>query len=721
MGWKKRLKNMVHKRNNMNIDDQYLAIAKSILENGVDKGDRTGTGTKSIFSAQVVHDMSEGFPLLTTKKVFWKGIVSELLWFLRGETNIKWLVENNNNIWVGDAYKRYKIWADDLSKTHKYLPYTKEQFIEKIKTDDEFADKYGELGPIYGAQWRSWGGDKEWKSKQSKQSNTGPMLIPGIDQIKQAIHTLKTNPDSRRIIVSAWNVGELDNMTLPPCFVKGSLVKTFNGEYLPIEKIRKGDLVLTEDGSYNEVYELMETKVNDTKLVSFRYCGSPYPIKCTYNHPFLIKGKGYVEAGDIKNGDYVSLPIPQKEEDFIINYSLKQNQYSSKDYEEVVDDEREWYLMGYFLGDGWLNKKGETLLSINDNQFELINGKIGGVVPLAKLTNSGDNVKKYCFKQHKWSLIFSEFGSGAKHKKIPEFILNGKKELILKFIEGYEDADGCKTKDGYSITTISDNIALNMQILYAKVGLKCSLYYQNRPTKTIIEGREVNQNNTYSIQTTKNKNNSDKFIFDGDKLWLKVYDKEIMDMFDGTVYNLSVANNHTYTVNNIINHNCHWAFELYTEELSFEERHMIWHDEGKKANVSPYMESQLSDMLDRENVPKRRLSLKWHQRSVDLPLGLPFNIASYALLLEILAKEVNMVPGTLVGDLTNVHIYKNQIEGMMEQIERDPYEYDYPKLVIANNTTWGNGIDEMLGSVLISDFQVEGYESYPSIKMPLSN
>ena len=148
---------------------------------------------------------------------------------------------------------------------------------------------------------------------------------------------------------------------------------------------------------------------------------------------------------------------------------------------------------------------------------------------------------------------------------------------------------------------------------------------------------------------------------------------------------------------------------------------MIWHDEGKKANVSPYMESQLSDMLDRENVPTRAISLKWHQRSVDLPLGLPFNIASYALLLEILAKEVNMVPGTLVGDLTNVHIYKNQIEGMMEQIERDPYEYDYPKLVIANNTTWGNGIDEMLGSVLISDFQVEGYESYPPIKGELSN
>ena len=354
MGWKKRLKNMVHKRDKMNIDDQYLAIAKSILENGTEKNDRTLTGTKSIFSAQVVHNMSEGFPLLTTKKVYFKGIVSELLWFLRGETNIKWLVENNNNIWVGDAYKFYlehyvDEYNEELEKKNEGLgwmaqelvnirPLSKEQFIEKIKTDDEFANKWGELGPIYGAQWRDWGGTFSTKH-----------MIKGVDQIQQAIHTLKTNPDSRRIIVSAWNVDSLKDMVLPPC---------------------------------------------------------------------------------------------------------------------------------------------------------------------------------------------------------------------------------------------------------------------------------------------------------------------------------------------------HWAFELYSEEVG----------NGK-----------------------RRLSLKWHQRSVDLPLGLPFNIASYALLLEILAKEVNMVPGTLVGDLTNVHIYKNQMEGMMEQIERDPYEYDYPKLVIANNTTWGNGIDEMLGSVIISDFQVEGYESYPSIKMPLSN
>jgi len=368
---------MVHKRDNMNIDDQYLAIAKSILENGVDKGDRTGTGTKSIFSAQVVHNMRDGFPLLTTKKVFWKGIVSELLWFLRGETNIKWLVENNNNIWVGDAWKHYLKENKDIGANEETA--SKEWFIEKIKKDDYFASEWGELGKIYGAQWRDWGGT--FSTKHMNRDGSFGIHFKGIDQIQQAIDTLKTNPDSRRIIVSAWNVDSLKDMVLPPC---------------------------------------------------------------------------------------------------------------------------------------------------------------------------------------------------------------------------------------------------------------------------------------------------------------------------------------------------HWAFELYSEELTHNERLELTLKNVPDFKFAAHVDTNEILMND-INIPNRKLSLKWHQRSCDFFLGVPFNIASYALLLEILSKEVNMVPGTLVGDLTNVHIYNNHIEQMEEQISRDPYEYDYPKLVIANNTNWGNGIDEMLGSVIISDFQVEGYESYPPIKGELSN
>jgi thymidylate synthase len=365
----------------INVDDQYLSIAKSILESGVEKNDRTGTGTKSIFSAQVVHDMSEGFPLLTTKKVFWKGVVTELLWFLRGETNIKYLVDNGCNIWNGDAYKNYeRRWeVEGKFLSPPVNKFTKEEFVNEIKTNWVVARELGELGPVYGAQWRDWGGEfssSHWNSKKNKLG----VHFGGVDQIQQAIDTLKTNPDSRRIIVNAWNVGELNNMVLPPC---------------------------------------------------------------------------------------------------------------------------------------------------------------------------------------------------------------------------------------------------------------------------------------------------------------------------------------------------HWAFELYTEELTIEERHKLLELTDYSFDMTPNSWESEYDLF---NIPKRRLSLKWHQRSVDLPLGLPFNIASYGLLLEILAKEVNMVPGTLIGDLTNVHIYKNQIDGMIIQIERDPYEYEYPELIISNELTFGEGIDEFLKSCRdATDFMVDGSKSYSSIKMPLSN
>jgi thymidylate synthase len=321
--------------------------------------------------------MSKGFPLLTTKKMYWKGIVTELIWFLRGDTSIEYLLENDCNIWNGDAYQAYlnkwsyETYPNDGSVYSidpiKVKPHTKEQFIYRIKTDDYFAFEWGELGPIYGAQWRNWNNGYDF-----------------IDQIQNLINDLKTNPDSRRLMVSAWNVGELDRMVLPPC---------------------------------------------------------------------------------------------------------------------------------------------------------------------------------------------------------------------------------------------------------------------------------------------------------------------------------------------------HYGFQVYTRELSFEERHMIWHDEGKKANVSPYMESQLSDMLDRENVPTRAISLMWNQRSVDTPLGLPFNIASYALLLEIIARSVNMVPDELIGNLGDCHIYKNQVDGVEEQLTRETYPL--PKLEInSGNENWHllDDVNDIINSLDCDlTFKIKDYESHPTIKFPLSN
>jgi len=188
------------------IDKQYQELLQDILDNGIEKKDRTGTGTISVFGRQIRHKMSEGFPLLTTKKMAWKTMVTELLWFLRGDTNIKFLVDNGCHIWTGDAYKHYLKWAGNG-------PLTIDEFTEEIKNNSDFAGVYGELGPIYGKQWRSWVGE----SKTANGSISASTTFGYIDQIKNLINELKTNSDSRRLMVSAWNVGELNQMVLPPC------------------------------------------------------------------------------------------------------------------------------------------------------------------------------------------------------------------------------------------------------------------------------------------------------------------------------------------------------------------------------------------------------------------------------------------------------------------------------------------------------------------------
>jgi thymidylate synthase len=345
---------------NMNkLDKQYQALLQDILDNGVEKQDRTGTGTRSLFGAQIRHNMQEGFPLLTTKKMPFKTITTELLWFLRGDTNIKYLVDNGCNIWNGDAYKRYSAFSS-LSGQIKSL--SQVEFIEAIKTDDEFAEEWGELGPIYGKQWRDWTvrGDDSYDSS--------------IDQISSLIHDLKTNPDSRRLMVNAWNVGELDQMVLPPC---------------------------------------------------------------------------------------------------------------------------------------------------------------------------------------------------------------------------------------------------------------------------------------------------------------------------------------------------HYGFQVYTRELDNFERTMLYF---KRKNIACSISKIPEAAFESENIPKREISLMWNQRSVDTFLGLPFNIASYGLLLEMIAKEVNMVPGELIGNLGDVHLYSNHIEQAKEQIYREPMKL--PNILFKDHL---NDFDSIIDILRPKDFILDGYQSHPTIKAPLSN
>ncbi len=357
-----------------NLDKQYQSLLQDILDNGIEKKDRTGTGTISVFGRQIRHKMSEGFPLLTTKKMAWKTMVTELLWFLKGDTNIKYLLQNDCNIWTGDAYKRYA-WKTSMDVDGQL---TKEEFINKIKTDDEFAKKWGELGPIYGKQWREWKTEVAIPTtlKIDDGDDIEPLYVKGtqyIDQIQNLINDLKTNPDSRRLMVSAWNPADLPNQVLPPC---------------------------------------------------------------------------------------------------------------------------------------------------------------------------------------------------------------------------------------------------------------------------------------------------------------------------------------------------HYGFQVYTRELNQRERCEI-------AQIDIDFSDRIKNYLDEQNIPIRAISLMYNARSQDVPLGTPFNIASYALLLTIIGKMVNMVPDELITNMGDCHIYKNQIDGVKEQLTREPYPL--PKLVISNQVNFNKGIDEFLNSCSIMNFKIEGYQSHPSIKMPLSN
>jgi thymidylate synthase len=185
------------------LDQQYQELLQDILDNGIKKSDRTGTGTLSVFGRQIRHNMADGFPLLTTKKMAVKTMMTELKWFLKGDTNIKYLVENNCHIWNGDAMKNYEKHNGEID----WGPFvTKEEaFVDSILNIPGFAEQWGELGPIYGKQWRHW--------FQYDRSVNGIY----VDQIKELINGLKKDPNGRRHIVSAWNVGDLQHMALPPC------------------------------------------------------------------------------------------------------------------------------------------------------------------------------------------------------------------------------------------------------------------------------------------------------------------------------------------------------------------------------------------------------------------------------------------------------------------------------------------------------------------------
>ncbi len=261
-----------------NIDRQYKELLEHILHSGVEKKDRTGTGTKSIFGYTIRHKMSEGFPLLTTKKMHWKSIVTELLWFLRGDTNIKFLLDYDCHIWDGDAYKRYEranTW--ELQDTPPM-----NEFIKRIKEDETFRKTWGELGPIYGRQWRSWE-HIEW--------NKTDIDIEHIDQIDNLVKELKTNPDSRRLMVNSWNVGELNRMVLPPCHYG---FQAYTRELDETERVKLMDkhLGLTDKDKLPQYYTVKELKEHNIPTRAISLMWNQRSVDTFLGLPFNIASYG---------------------------------------------------------------------------------------------------------------------------------------------------------------------------------------------------------------------------------------------------------------------------------------------------------------------------------------------------------------------------------------------------------------------------------------------
>jgi thymidylate synthase len=254
--------------------------------------------------------MSDGFPLLTTKKMPWKTIVTELLWFLKGDTNIKYLLDNGCNIWTGDAYKSYR-----EPRPNDRDAYTVEEFVEAIKTNPEFAAKYGELGPIYGKQWRSWVSDKDMDYGTET----------SVDQIANLINDLKTNPDSRRLMVSAWNVGELGEMVLPPCHY-GFQCYVRDGKYLSLMwNQRSVDTFLGLPFNIASYALLLTILAKEVNMVPDELIGNLGDTHLYLNHIEQAKEQIEREAFDLPTLNHL------KEDSFYKSLSEDQSLYSHLD------------------------------------------------------------------------------------------------------------------------------------------------------------------------------------------------------------------------------------------------------------------------------------------------------------------------------------------------------------------------------------------------------
>lgn len=464
-------------------EKQYMDLLKKVLSLGETKIDRTNVGTISLFGNQIEFDVSTYFPLLTTKRVAFRVVFEELMWFLRGQTDNKILNSKNVNIWNGNSSREYM--------TSRGLEY-----------------EDGELGPIYGAQWRNFGGIHDTSIKNHISTGTD-----GIDQIKRIIKDLQENPDSRRLIVSAWNPKDIDKMSLPPCFTEDCIVNTLEG-YKPIKSVLSTDYLLTHKNRFDKI----------SSIQTREYSGNFYNIKTYYSstvtttekHPFYCVFSenvidtinmekldiSWVNACDLTKNHYIGVNIHTPSSDSITKYMSN----------HVM------YIVGYFHACGYLNsRRGIVHLTYTKKMCEFL--KFNHIT--------------YKLREDKTiiEICSIELYDVCKKDNL-EWVY--KSENINYFIEGFNSV--------YSKQVFSHEKCLYLQTI---------MLYRN----IVLSITKISSGYRLSIL------NKHFFIKEG-YLWVKV--KSISSFKDNkTVYNFSVENDNSYCVNNLIVHNCHMIWQLF--------------------------------------------------------------------------------------------------------------------------------------------------------------
>lgn len=649
-------------------DHKYLSLCDSVLKYGKERIDRTGTGTVSIFGKQIHYDISNSIPFLTIKSVPWKHVIQELLWFMRGDTDVKVLQKKNVKIWNGNSSR---------------------QFLDSRGLDYE----EGVLGP---------------------------------------------------------------------CFPKGTPVLTNNG-FKKIEDISYIDKLYTHTGKWGTIEEIIKRDY-EGEMYNINVLYQPV-ILTTPEHPFYarifeVKKSGYnnliytskpdwVTAEKLTKNHLIGMHINNKSITPQFNIeSMSDDETISDNYTKTLDNIDEWWMFGLFLCNGWIenNKHINFIISSKDNK---IRKRLDKVFENFSLKSDCDKYISYTFCDNTFLPILETFGKSINSRIIPEWVHSAPVKYIDSFLDGYFTSVGNFRKNDNikTFTTISLDVAMSIQRLYLKLGTLC---FVRKLEKSVKMNNVKNHNkkiNVYEIEVYNYKHRNNYSFIEGNYAWFQIHscEYESTPLMSQTVYNFSVKEDNTYTVQNMSVHNCYgfqWRFfggkyhpELadtnsnikdlekiggfdqleYVEELlrndPYSRRIMIsaWNPYDMDKMALPPCHYSIQFYVDECKITcKKRLNCHFIMRSNDVFLGHPFNISSYAIMTYILALRHDMIPGKLVYTGSDVHIYKNHMEQTVELFNR-PIR-PLPMLKIDSSVKNKN-----IRDITINDFELIGYFPNPSL------